>query len=397
MRDEADRDTTGRAAVWGAANRLGVVAGTPGELMAALLAAGLAWDPEALADDPGPDTGPGGCGADLDDPRAVCAAAPLEVTAAYERSGDPHGGLRPAWLRAGQSLIRDQDPGRRALVLLTALGDGADPRLRPALRELARAEEFEVSWARVRDDTAPPWPGPVAALAVGPGGPVAADDHGLVRTLDARTGAPLGDAAPSGRRVKALAPFPDGTLLLLDERGRALRPVGRGPSARLADAVAATLERHPCTALTATGGLVVAGDRMGSLHAFGHAGVEQAAVHAGRVTALAVEPGGGAGEPPVVFSGGADGAVRAWVPGRAPARKSVVERGCPVRALHAAHGALAVAWADGLVAVHPQEAGVVREFRPGPAVRAVAVLAGERVVVGTAEAVACLRWASPGR
>ncbi|WP_338694259.1 hypothetical protein V2W30_06070 [Streptomyces sp. Q6] len=92
---------------------------------------------------------------DLDDPAAICGADPWAVTARYERSVDAHGGLRAAWLRAGASLTRDQSVPDRAVVLLAALGDDADPRLPRALADLAEGAPWRVVWRRVRGDIHP--------------------------------------------------------------------------------------------------------------------------------------------------------------------------------------------------------------------------------------------------
>ncbi|XIE80689.1 PQQ-binding-like beta-propeller repeat protein [Streptomyces sp. SBR177] len=177
-------------------------------------------------------------------------------------------------------------------MLLCALGDGADPRLRPALTRLAEPAPWRVRWTRVTGDVAPPWPGPVAALAAQGGTLLAADLGGTVRLLDATDARPLGRLDhPVTGRVTALAPAPDGTVLLLDERGRLHTVRGREPRPpylrRLTEAVTTTLTRHPGTALAAIGGSVVVGDRLGSVHAFGLTGLHQAALHSGRVTAVA--------------------------------------------------------------------------------------------------------------
>ncbi|MEU7511811.1 hypothetical protein AB0B13_07340 [Streptomyces sp. NPDC042898] len=350
---------------------------------------------------------------DLSDPLAVCAADPLLVTTAYvtgtgEGSSAPavddRGGLRTAWLRAGQSLCRAQDPAERALVLLAALGDGADPRLRPALAELAEGAAWRLRWARNRGDLTPPWPGPVAVLGAA-GGPLegtllVGDGTGTVRLLHEA------DASSAGRlphtvsgRVTALAPAPDGTVLLLDDRGRLHSVRGTVPRApyleRLTEAVSKTLARHPGTALAAIAGSVVVGDRLGSVHAFGLTGLHQAAPHSGRVTAVAAVES----ETPFVCSGGADGTVRLWTPGRDPRPEPLAERRSPVVSLHAAetpHGpVVAAAWADGLVELHRPEGGPTLSFRPGPPVRAVAVTGGGALLVGTDESLICLVPASP--
>ncbi|MGW6393037.1 hypothetical protein ACWFR1_21580 [Streptomyces sp. NPDC055103] len=345
---------------------------------------------------------------DLSDPLAVCAADPLLVTTAYvtgtgEGSGgtdaDDHGGLRTAWLRAGQSLCRAQDPAERALVLLAALGDGADPRLRPALAELAEGAPWRLRWARNRGDLTPPWPGPVAVLGAA-GGPLegtllVGDRTGTVRLLheaDASSAGRLPHTVPG--RVTALAPSPDGTVLLLDDRGRLHSVRGTVPRApyleRLTEAVSKTLARHPGTALAAIAGSVVVGDRLGSVHAFGLTGLHQAAPHSGRVTAVAAVES----ETPFVCSGGADGTVRLWTPGRDPRPEPLAERRSPVVSLHAAetpHGpVVAVAWADGLVELHRPEGDATLSFRPGPPVRAVAVTGAGALLVGTDESLVCL-------
>lgn len=453
-----------RGTVWALANRFGVVARTPGELVGALTGLGptgpavVARSPGAgvpaevaelvgalrdlghirLVTAPGREPGsggeaafvpapeaasaPSGAGAaalpdgpgpaaparppDLDDPAAVCAADPAAVTAAYEcgtggahgsgradgdadgRGGggadgsggaDGHGGLRAAWFRAGQSLIREQPPSGRALVLLTALGDDADPRLRPALGALSANAPWRSDWTRVRGDVSPPWPGPVAALAQGTGTwaehLLVADQRGAIRSVHPADATPAPGTATLPVRITALAPRPDGGLLMLDERGR-LHTHGEST---LTDAVAATLDAHPGTALAATGTLVLAGDRHGSLHAFGHGGLHQTAAHRGRVTAVAVADG----PAPLVCSGGADGTVRIWTPGRGPETTPLAERGFPVTAL-AVHGrTLAVAWADGLVELRRFGTHETLPLRPGPPVRAVAVTRDGSVVVGT--------------
>lgn len=359
---------------------------------------------------------------DLSDPVAVCTADPLLVTTAYvtgsaaaglpgtldgpepparpgENAAEDHGGLRAAWMRAGQSLCREQTPADRASVLLAALGDGADPRLRPALAELAAAAPWRLRWARHRGDLTPPWPGPVTVLGAA-GGPLegtllVGDRTGTVRLLHEA------DASPAGRlahtvpgRITALAPAPDGTVLLLDDRGRLHTVRGAAPRApyldRLTEAVSTTLARHPGTALAAIAGSVVVGDRLGSVHAFGLTGLHQAASHSGRVTAVSAVDS----ETPFVCSGGTDGTVRMWTPGRDPRPEPLTERASPVVSLHATqtpHGPLvAVAWADGLVALHRPEGGRTLSFRPGPPVRAVAVTGSGSLLIGTDESLVCL-------
>ncbi|TXS57449.1 hypothetical protein [Streptomyces sp. t39] len=397
-----------RGTVWAAANQLGVVAGTPAELRSALLG-GTAprrarlvlpgADPAAVAelvavmgefgrvpvriDAPPGDGSHGPAGAvDPADAASVCAADPQVVTAAYESGGDDHGGLRTAWLRAGQALIRDQEPAVRALALLAALPAGADPGQRAALARLAEAAPWAVD--AVREDV-----GPVVAATVFAGRLLVADRGGTVHGLDASR--PV--AVATGVRIRAVAAMPDTTLLLLDERGR-LRT--HGPGSGLTEAVTATVAAHPGTALGAAAGVVAVGDRTGSVHVFGRTGLHQAALHCGRVTALAAAGGDG---PPLVVSGGADGAVRRWRPGRRTTGETVTERPYPVVAVGAAEPArpgagpaVAVAWADGLVQLHrPGRGRAPVSFRPGPAVRAVALTPDGALAVGTDETLGVLR------
>ncbi|MEU8622572.1 hypothetical protein [Streptomyces sp. NPDC048623] len=329
---------------------------------------------------------------DLSDPSAVCAADPFAVTTSYERDpGDTHGGLRTAWLRAGQALCAARTPADRALALLGVLGDAADPRLRPALAELAAPAPWRVRWNRVAGDVAPPWPGPAAALAAQGGTLLVADLGGTVRLLAAADARPLGRLDhPVTGRVTALAPAPDGTVLLLDERGRLHTVRGREPRApylhRLTEAVSTTLSRHPGTALAAIGGSVVVGDRLGSVHAFGLTGLHQAALHSGRVTAVAAVESA----TPFVCSGGTDGAVRRWTPGKDADPAPLAERRAPVVSLAATETpygpVLAAAWADGTVELHDVDRRTRLAFRPGPPVRSVAVTDDGALIVGLDEA-----------
>ncbi|MFE0276132.1 hypothetical protein ACFWZY_29175 [Streptomyces sp. NPDC058992] len=357
----------------------------------------------------------------LDDPAVICAADPVRVTTAFEASADEHGGLRSAWLRAGQALVRDQPPAERALVLLTALGDGADPRLRPALTELAAAAPWELLWSRIRGDVIPPWPGPVLAITTGTGpldGQLLVADHqGVLRTTA------LVDATPTGRLPKpvpdaaAMCALPDGTLWVLDHAGQlhtcqlpaAGRPTGlaalldSAPTAseRAAETLMAQLARVPGSTLAASSQVVAVGDLDGAVHALalGEADTipRTTPLHQGRVTAVCVVdiP---VGQPeqttPIVYSGGVDGRVRAWAPGKEPLSAPVAERPCAVTtvdcALTTSGVALAVAWKDGLIEHHTLSTGETRSFHPGQPVNAVALTPDEHLLIGTDEAVICL-------
>lgn len=358
---------------------------------------------------------------DLDDPAALCAADPLHVTTAFETDTDEHGGLRTAWLRAGQSLCRDQEPADRALVLLTALGDSADPRLSPDLRKLAGTAGWQPRWSRVRGDVTPPWPGPVLALATGlPSNHVVllADHQGTLRMVSTTDGAPSGRLALPVAQPKALAVLDNGPVLVLNSSGHlhaqtlptAPRSSGieallnDGPTAaeQLTAALSTWLTGISGTAIAASSGLASVGDSQGRVHAFniGAAGEapRTARLHTGRVTALSAVslPAGDDVEAvTLVYSGGADGTVRAWAPTTHPLRTPVAERGCPVAALSAADTrsgpALAIGWTDGTVELLGLDTGQSRLFRPGAPVNALALNHDEDLLVGMDDRVICLR------
>lgn len=358
---------------------------------------------------------------ELDDPAALCAADPWLVTAAFEAGPEEHGGLRAAWLRAGQSLCREQECPERALVLLTALGDAADPRLRPALRQLAATADWQLEWARVRGDVAPPWPGPVFAMTTTglPAGQVLLADHqGMLRALDTAEGSPNGRIPQLESPPVALCVVTDSTVLALDDQGRlrtgtlpgAVRPTGIAsllddgptPAQRLTETLRNHLARSSGTALCATPGVVAVGAADGTVHAFTPGEADEAPrtcnLHAGRVTALAaldLPVGGGGQTVPLLYSAGADGRVRAWSPAADPQPTPVAERAGPVTALSAAPTprgpALAVAWADGLVELRLLDEGETRHLWPGTAVNALALTAGGNLLIGTDDRLLCLR------
>ncbi|MEU0602470.1 hypothetical protein ABZ484_30210 [Streptomyces sp. NPDC006393] len=359
---------------------------------------------------------------DLNDPAAVCAADPWQVSVRYERSGGGHGGLRTAWLRAGVSLTREQTPADRAVVLLAALGDDADPRIPGRLADLAGGAAWQVAWRRVRGDVRPPWPGPACALAAGRGllaGKVLVADHqGTVRLLDESGAAPVGRLPNPVPRTRAVAATPEGDVLILDAQGRlhtrrspsvpratglsALLEDGPTPLERLVSA-ATSRPDEPSTASAVCAGLLAVGSATGRLHAFvadGHAdGLWTVRLHEGSVTALAALdlplPADGA-TVPLVYSGGSDGTVRAWGPGAEPLATPVRSRPCPVTALAAANTetgpVLAIGWADGLVEHHAlDDDGTVRTYRPGSPVRSLAATATGMLLVGTDDMMVCLR------
>ncbi|MGW0283502.1 hypothetical protein ACWDXT_10365 [Streptomyces sp. NPDC003236] len=358
---------------------------------------------------------------DLDDPASVCAADPWSVTTAYERSGESHGGLRAAWLRAGASLTREQPPAERALVLLAALGDAGDPRLPAALDSLARDASWTLVWHRVRGDVTPPWPGPVRSLVAGTG-PLAgqlvvADHQGSVRVLDAESARSTGRLPHSAPGARAMAEHGDGMVIVLDEHGllhtqRAAESPGPkglaallddGPSERsgVLEAVQeyARRQRVTFTALTGAGDRVVLGDAAGTVHVVTAGGEPRtSALHRGRVTAVAgtALPVSAAGDTVLLlYTGGADGTVRAWAPHTDPMPEPVAARDCAVNAVAVATAGaglvLAIAWADGLVEHRVLDDDRLRTFRPGSQANALAFTTDGDLVVGTDEALVRLR------
>ncbi|PKW05561.1 hypothetical protein SAMN05428944_7413 [Streptomyces sp. 1222.5] len=358
---------------------------------------------------------------DLDDPVSVCAADPWSVTTAYERSQDSHGGLRAAWLRAGASLTREQPAAERALVLRAALGDAGDPRLAAALDSAARDASWTLVRHRVRGDVTPPWPGPVRALAAGTG-PLAgqlvvADHQGTVRVLDAESARATGRLPHPAPGVRATAEHGDGTVTVLDEHGllhtqcaaESTKPKGLaallddGPSAqeRLRAALQEYTQRQQetVTALTGAGDRVVLGDAAGTVHVV-TVGAEPrtATLHRGRVTAVAgtALPVSAAGDTVLLlYTGGADGTVRAWAPHTDAMPEPVAARNCAVDAVAVATAdaglVLAIAWADGLVEHRALDDDRLRTFHPGSRAHALAFTAEGDLVVGTDEALLRLR------
>ncbi|MEW1873320.1 WD40 repeat domain-containing protein [Streptomyces caelestis] len=359
---------------------------------------------------------------DLDDPVGVCTADPDQVTSAYEADTEPRGGLRRAWLRAGQSLSRDQEPADRALVLLAALGDGADPRLSPTLERLAAGAPWRSVWSRVRGDVTPPWPGPVMALTVTsrplPEQLLLTDHQGTLRSIS------CSDAVPAGR-LPGLAPdalglvsLPDGTVVVLDSDGRlhthrestaprpsglaALLDDGPGTGEQTIEALSKAVTHTQITALTASERAVAVADHMGKVYvAFltdpGRV-LPAEHLHEGPVTALASADVPVAESGPdisLVYSGGTDGRVRVWGPGNKPADVPVAERASSVSALAArmttSGVALSIAWTDGLVEYRRLDTAERRTFHPGQPVNALALTRTEELLIGTDELLTCLR------
>ncbi|MFF9795298.1 MULTISPECIES: WD40 repeat domain-containing protein [Streptomyces] len=231
----------------------------------------------------------------------------------------------------------------------------------------------------------------------------------MVRMID---GGARGRIALGGFHPHSVSVMADGTVLVLDEAGRVhadgswvARPTGSG-IARLLDegptgreVLLTVLGDHVGTAIACAAGpdlgIVAVGDAAGEVRTFGD--WEGAAVlHRGQVNALAAlgVPVDSQRVVPLVYSGGADGTVRAWSPGHAPMAAALAERDSAVISIDAAmtqNGpALAVAWGDGVVEWIGVDTGARRTFRPGPPVRAVALAPDGRLLVGMDEYLVCL-------
>ncbi|MFH8757931.1 hypothetical protein [Streptomyces atroolivaceus] len=204
----------------------------------------------------------------------------------------------------------------------------------------------------------------------------------------------------------------DGTMLLLDETGnvhaettRVARPTGSGIAGLLDDSptdlqrLLAAVQEYTGTVLaSATGSgpeIVALGDHNGFVRTIGGI-ADSASLHTGPVHALAAlsMPLDDKTAIPLIYSGGADGCVRAWSPGHAAMAASLLHRSSPVVCLDAAitesGPCIVVAWGDGVVQHIQWDTGAQHMFRPGPPVRAVALDRNGRVFIGMDEALACL-------
>jgi WD40 repeat protein len=97
----------------------------------------------------------------------------------------------------------------------------------------------------------------------------------------------------------------------------------------------------------------------------------------------------------LVVSGGADGTVRLWAPGRDPLEEPVDARGVPVTAVAAAAlstgPAVAAAWADGLVRLWDVATGDQTDLRLGFAVYALVMDTDGTAIVGSEHGTTALR------
>ncbi|WP_338694257.1 hypothetical protein V2W30_06065 [Streptomyces sp. Q6] len=247
---------------------------------------------------------------------------------------------------------------------------------------------------------------------------LAADHQGTVRLISGADATPLGRLPEAIPLIASLTTHEDGTVTVLDGHGRlhrrqgaaaaaptgllALLDDGPHPVERLLDEVQAHVRGIAPTALASAGRTIVVADAAGTVHAFDATagGPRTASLHRGPVTAvaaldLAISDDGAT--VPLLYSGGADGTVRAWAPRTDPLPEPALARPCAVTALAVsateAGPVLACAWADGLVEHHMPDMDVARDFRPGGRVHSLAFTADGHLVVGTDEALVCLSTA----
>ncbi|MEH0407422.1 hypothetical protein ACFY7V_33735 [[Kitasatospora] papulosa] len=346
------------------------------------------------------------------DPHAVTSWLDQQSNASQRESD-----LGRAWLRAGQSLCASDTPSNRALTLLAALDSSTAADTRRALYDLAQPEPWRVVHTSTRESVNSHWPGPATALCTGAAryaqAVLCADHLGDVRVLDHMDGTAAGRLTSSHHRpTAAVLCLSDGTVVAVDDFG-GVSLVGEAPPIRPGMQALLDPEAEPWTqlrraaltfpkrltgaTLTAAASLpdgAVFGDSSGHVHVLrleqDVVDVTSQMLHDGPVTALTGFALEGSG-PSLVYSGGADGRIRAWSPGTPPMLEPLLHRPNRVVDLGASsdegHPAqLAIAWADGLVQYVDLDRGVTLSFRPGPPVRAVCCLrtsAGEpRVVIG---------------
>ncbi|MFJ5229367.1 hypothetical protein ACIQBJ_05640 [Kitasatospora sp. NPDC088391] len=327
----------------------------------------------------------------LDEIDLLLHAEPATVTAAFrhaEEAGVPPTALATAWRLAAPDRSALARPADRAAVLHAHL-TGRD--------ETAAAHCAALADARWRTVWSRPAPGP---CAVAPGaGPLAGRlllaDGTHLHLVDPATGRPApGPVLPAvpltERHPRALAAVPSGGAVLLNASG-ALLPAAAGGAAGPPPEVLAALAG--CTAVAAHGDALVTGRADGlttcAVLPAGTAHRPDAPLHEGPVTAVGAAAADGG---TLVASGGEDGRVWTWMPGRPPLPAPVDRRPHPVTAV--ALGStpegllLAAAWSDGLLRLRrwgDRHRGA--DLRLGGPVRSLAVTPDGLVVAALPEAV----------
>ncbi|MGW4808036.1 hypothetical protein, partial [Kitasatospora sp. NPDC004272] len=304
-------------------------------------------------------------------------AEPATVTAAFqlaEDAGAPPTPLAEAWRRAAPDRAATAHPADRAAVLHAHL-TGRQDEAAAHCAELARRTDtrWRAVWQHVPDR------GPCAATqGLGPfaGQLLLADGAGL-HLADPATGRLLGAPEPLAEpHPRALTATPFGGALLLNASGR-LRSLGVRGAEGVPDGALAALDA--CTAVAAHEDVMVFGRPDGLITysevSTGTAHQPERPLHEGPVTALDVAPADGGS---LVASGGEDGRVWTWMPGRPPLPAPVDQRPRPVTAVALGNTPagllLAAAWSDGLLRLRRWgERHRGADIRLGSAVRTLAV------------------------
>ncbi|MYW04300.1 hypothetical protein GT354_39700, partial [Streptomyces sp. SID3343] len=336
------------------------------------------------------------------DPVVQALARPHAVVSALVATRQWDVVLHAAFRGALPALIEETDPGVRAEVLrMHQLGreEGAAT----DLAGYAGGQGWTALWARWHDGGSSypdRWPGPVAAAGTGrgrlAGHVLVVDPTGVIRTIDAATGAISGRVGSTPPvPLRAVAGTFDGRLATLSLPG-GLDVVDLG-FAGPRSVLEATFEHlvNACgaepTALCADP-LAAIGDDAGRVwwhrSPSAHDGVVSAALHTGPVTALAAVHLDPHAALTLLISGGLDGRVRLWSPGADPIADPLDARQSPVTALAAdrteSGPIIVAAWADGLVRVHRTDDDTSIDLRPGAPVHGIGITRSGPVVLGTA-------------
>jgi hypothetical protein len=360
----------------------------------------------------------------LADPGFLVHTDPFSVTAAIETVGEkapPR--LRKIWRFAGPGLVVTGEPAERAALLRSAALHHHDGEVARWFEPFASAAPWHTKWvdARPAEPGAARWSGPAVALTygIGPRGGqlIVATATGQLHSVSPGDGSVVGRIAGRALEIRHLVALSDGAVVTLDAHGalRLTEPLTTGSRAdRLnsllnaapsdtvdSKTVVAAVSAHagpPRSALgaNADASVLVVGDRAGTVRMWrlepAPTVVEQA-LHQGPVTAVTcLSMAAGVW---LSVSGGADGAVRLWAPGRDLMEEPVDARDVPVTAVAAAAlktgPAVAAAWSDGLIRLWDLATGEQTDLRLGFVVYALVIDDDGTAIVGSEHGTTALR------